>query len=138
MHFEDMIEKYGKLVYTCVGVSMRPMLCQKRDILIIEKKPPERFKRGDIVLYKRGSQYVLHRVIKVRPDDYIILGDNCTDYEYVADDKIIGILTSFVRDGKEYRVNGLGCRIYAFIWMNTSSVRILLKKAVYYVRKLCK
>lgn len=35
--FEDVIERDGRLVYTNVGDSMRPLIRQDRDILIIEK-----------------------------------------------------------------------------------------------------
>ena len=35
--FEDVIERDGRLVYTNVGDSMRPLIRQDRDILITEK-----------------------------------------------------------------------------------------------------
>ena len=35
--FEDVIERDGRLVYTNVGDSMRPLIRQDRDLLIIEK-----------------------------------------------------------------------------------------------------
>lgn len=80
--FEDVIERDGRLVYTNVGDSMRPLIRQDRDILIIEK-PHGRLKKYDVPLYKRDSgQYVLHRVLKVRPDDYVICGDNRYNKEY--------------------------------------------------------
>ena len=73
--FEDVIERDGRLVYTNVGDSMRPLIRQDRDILIIEK-PHGRLKKYDVPLYKRDSgQYVLHRVLKVREKDYVICGD---------------------------------------------------------------
>lgn len=36
--FEDVIDRDGRLVYTNVGDSMKPLIRQDRDILIIEKK----------------------------------------------------------------------------------------------------
>ena len=93
--FEDVIERDGRLVYTNVGDSMRPLIRQDRDILIIEK-PHGRLKKYDVPLYKRDSgQYVLHRVLKVRPDDYVICGDNRYNKEYgITDRHIIGVLTA--------------------------------------------
>ena len=35
--FEEELEKSGKLIYTNVGVSMRPLIKQDRDLLVIEK-----------------------------------------------------------------------------------------------------
>ena len=73
--FEEELEKSGKLIYTNVGVSMRPLIKQDRDLLVIEK-PKGRLKKYDCPLYKRpNGQYVLHRVVKVCDDGYVILGD---------------------------------------------------------------
>ena len=80
--FEEELEKSGKLVYTTVGVSMRPLIKQDRDISIISK-PNGRLKKFDVALYKRpNGQYVLHRVVKVLENGYVILGDNCVSKEY--------------------------------------------------------
>ena len=49
--FEDELAKTGKLVYTTVGVSMRPLIKQDRDISIIEK-PKGRLKKFDVALYR--------------------------------------------------------------------------------------
>jgi signal peptidase I len=70
--FEDVIERDGKLVYTNVGDSMRPLIRQGKDLIIIEKQQG-RLKKYDVPLYKRDSgQYVLHRILKVRENDYVI------------------------------------------------------------------
>lgn len=74
--FEEEISHTGKLIYTNVGDSMMPLIRQNRDLLIIEKVSG-RLKKYDVPLYKRDSgQYVLHRIIKVHKDDYVICGDN--------------------------------------------------------------
>ena len=74
--FEDIIDRDGRLIYTNVGDSMMPLIRQDRDLLIIEK-PDGRLKKYDVPLYKRDNgQYVLHRILKVREDDYVICGDN--------------------------------------------------------------
>ncbi|MCQ3035146.1 MAG: S24/S26 family peptidase [Bacilli bacterium] len=106
MNFEEILEKEGTLVYTCVGVSMLPLLRERKDILTISKitnKP----KKYDVVLFKRDSgQYVLHRIVKVRKHDYVLLGDNQWRKEKgVLDRHIIGVLTSFTQDDKIISVN---------------------------------
>ena len=80
--FEEIINRDGQLIYTNVGDSMQPLIRQDRDLLIIEKSEG-RLKKYDVPLYKRDSgQYVLHRILKVRKDDYVICGDNryCKEY----------------------------------------------------------
>ena len=103
---EDYLNERGTLTYSNVGVSMMPLLRQGRDLFTIRKKGPERCKVGDVVLYKRSpDQYVLHRIVEVRGDSYVILGDNCVNREYgIKDSDILGVMTGYIRDGKEHSV----------------------------------
>ncbi len=117
VRFEEVLARDGKLVHTGVGDSMLPMLRPKRDLVIIGR-PSGRLKRYDVALYKRGSgQYVLHRVLKARGDEYVLCGDNQWSRERgVTDRQIIGVLTAFVRDGKEIPVTDPRYRLYAHLW----------------------
>ena len=128
--FEDVIERDGRLVYTNVGDSMRPLIRQDRDILIIEKYEG-RLKKYDVPLYKRDSgQYVLHRVLKVRENDYVICGDNRYSREYgITDRHIIGVLTAVVRDGKEIPITDWRYRIYVHLWCDLFPLRAFILKA---------
>ena len=75
--FEAELERSGRIIYTNVGDSMMPLLREGRDLMIIEKRPQGRCKKYDAVLYKRpNGRYVMHRILKVRKDDYVICGDN--------------------------------------------------------------
>ena len=114
--YKEHLDKYGTLTYRNVGVSMRPLLKQGRDIFTVTKKTSERCKKYDVVLYKRPpQQYVLHRVIKVRENDYVILGDNCINKEYgITDDDIIGVLKAFYRGEKYINCNSRGYKFYVF------------------------
>ncbi len=93
-----------------------------------------------MVLYRRPpDQYVLHRVIEVRPEDYVILGDNCFSREYgITDGDILGVMTGFVRGGKTHSVDERGYRLYSALWMKTERLRVFLKKAVRKARRLLK
>lgn len=137
--FEEEIERHGRLVYTNVGDSMMPLLREKRDLIIIEKAQG-RLKKYDVPLYKRDSgQYVLHRILKVRKDDYVICGDNRYSRESgITDRHIIGVLTGFVRDGKTYSVKDKKYRFYVHLWCDFFYVRAIILKArsvFKYVRK---
>ena len=115
---------------------MLPLLRQGKDLFFIEKKGAERCKVGDVVLYRRKRQYVLHRIIEVRPDDYVILGDNCTLKEYgIKDGDILAVMTSFIRNGREHSVNELAYRVYSFVWLKLAPMRIFLKRKVFPVLK---
>lgn len=113
--FEEILARDGVLVYKTRGVSMKPMLRQNRDLVEI-RVPASRLRRYDVALYRRGKDYVLHRVIAVREDHYLIRGDNTYSLERVPDGAVIGVLSAFVRGGKRHSVDGTGYRIYARIW----------------------
>ena len=135
--FEEAIERTGKFVYTNVGDSMMPLIKQGRDLLMIEK-PHGRLKKYDIPLYKRDSgQYVLHRILKVRKQDYIICGDNryCKEYG-ITDRHIIGVLTSVVRDGKELDFGSFKYRLYVFLWCGLFPVRAFILRIKHYAKRI--
>ena len=67
--FEEELEQNGTLVFPNKGKSMLPLLRENRDLMVIRKKGPERCKKYDAVLFRRGEQYVLHRILKVREQD---------------------------------------------------------------------
>ena len=129
--FEETIEKNGKLLYTNVGDSMMPLIRQDRDILMIEK-PDGRLHKYDVPLYRRDSgQYVLHRILKVRENDYVLCGDNRYSREYsISDRHIIGVLTAVVRNGREIPITDWKYRLYVHLWCDFFPVRALILKAM--------
>ncbi|MCR5294673.1 MAG: S24/S26 family peptidase [Lachnospiraceae bacterium] len=113
--FAELLAREGKLIYRTRGVSMEPMLRQDRDLVIIET-PSGELKPLDTALYRRGRQYVLHRVIRVKDDCYLIRGDNTYTMETVPKSDVIGVLTGFQRKGKQYDANMRAYRCYARFW----------------------
>ena len=126
--FEEQLDKCGKLIYTNVGDSMMPLIRQDKDLLIIEK-PEGRLKKYDVPLYRRDSgQYVLHRILEVRKNDYVICGDNRWAKEYGINDRhIIGVLTGIVRNGKTISVNDWRYRTYVRIWCGFFPIRFMIR-----------
>ena len=101
---EAVLTQNGKYVGPTVGVSMLPMLKNRRDTIVVLPKT-ERLKALDVALYKRGDSYILHRVLEVKEKGYIIRGDNCYTDENVPEDAVIGVLSEFFRKGKHYYCN---------------------------------
>ena len=135
--FEEILARDGRLVYSQVGDSMSPLICQGRDLLVIEK-PKGRLKRLDIPLYKRDSgQYVLHRILKVRKDDYVICGDHrwCREYG-ITDKHIIGVLTAVIRDGREIPMSDWRLSLYAHLWCDLFPLRALILRCRGVVKRL--
>ncbi|MBO4650345.1 MAG: S24/S26 family peptidase [Clostridiales bacterium] len=136
----EFLEENGKLTYTNVGVSMMPLLRQGKDLFTIEKNNGQRYKKGDVVLFARGSsRYVLHRIIKVLPDEYVILGDNCVSCERgIKDSDIHGKMVSFVRNGKEHSVTEKRYRAYTALVLFFNPVRVFFKRIWIKFKRLVK
>ena len=125
--FEELLARDGVLVYKTHGVSMEPMLRQNRDLVTV-RVPASRLKKYDVALYKRGETYVLHRVIGVEDDHYLIRGDNTYALEHVPDSAVIGVLTAFKRKGREHSVTEPGYRLYARLWHAVYPLRALFMR----------
>ena len=127
--FEEVLAHGGKLVYTNVGDSMEPLIRQGRDLLVIEKASG-RLKKYDIPLYKRDSgQYVLHRILKVRENDYVLCGDNRWAKETgITDRHILGVLTGIERGGRKIELSGAEYRAYVFFWCDLFPLRVFFLK----------
>ena len=70
----------------------------------------------------------MHRIVQVRPEDYVIIGDNRLQKEYVTDDSICGVLAGFYKDGKRYVdcQNSRRYRLYSRVWVALYPVRPLI------------
>lgn len=135
--FEDMLSERGYIVYTCKGASMLPLLRQQRDIIEIRPKGENSCKKYDVVLFKRGENYILHRILRVLPDGYIIAGDNNSFLEYdIKDEQIIGIMVRLVRDGKEISMTDKKYRLYVHLWCDFYPVRMFLLRIKRKVRRV--
>ena len=125
--YEEELQKNGKIIHTNVGVSMMPLLRQNRDVMIIER-PTGRLKKYDVPLYKDAKgRYILHRILKVKKDSYVICGDHCTRREYgITDEQIIGVLTGVIRDGKTIGMTDFSYKLYYHLWCDFFYIRVAI------------
>ena len=127
--FSQMLRETGRVVYTTRGFSMRPLLRQGKDVVVIET-PKEHWKKYDAVLFlRRNGQYVLHRILKVCGDKYWIVGDNCVSGEMVSEDQMLGVLTSVRRGQRTIYTTDLFYRLYVRCWCAPYPLRFLLLRA---------
>ena len=136
MTFEEVLDRDGRLIYTNVGDSMLPLIRQGRDLLVIER-PRGRLKKYEVPLYKRDSgQYVLHRVLKVRPGDYVICGDNRWRRETgITDEQVIGVLTAIIREGKEIPMSNRRVRMYVHLWCDLFWLRAGILRGLFGLKR---
>ena len=86
---EQVLREQGELLRPIEGNSMMPLLDEKTDIVRLVAAP-SRLARYDLPLYRRPTgELVLHRIIKVRRNYYVICGDNRSRYERVPHEWVI-------------------------------------------------
>lgn len=135
---KTMLEKDGFIVQMPFGISMYPMLKQKKDSVVI-KKISEKPRENDVVLFQAVTgKYLLHRVIKVNENDYTIRGDNNLQHEYgVKDEQILGILIGFYKGEKYIDCNNNKLyKIYYHLNRRTYYIRALYKLCRLFLSKV--
>lgn len=102
---ERELEERGYGLFQTVGDSMEPLLHSRRSTVMIERaKGP--LKRYDVALYRRPTgEYVLHRVIKILDDAYLICGDNRTWRERVPMEWVIGVMAGYYADERNVYIS---------------------------------
>lgn len=123
---EEELERSGKILQTTIGDSMEPMLRNRQNIVVIEKADGL-LKKYDLPLYRRpNGKYVLHRILKVRKNDYIICGDNRIRRETVPREWIIGVVSGYYKGKKFISVKDRKYLLYVHIWCDFYYVRAAL------------
>ena len=123
------------------GYSMYPFFVPGRDEACIEHTDFSSLKRGDVILYRRDqSILVLHRICKITPDSFYMVGDNQTEMEGpLRADQIRGKLIGFVRKGKFIDVKNPLYRVLSSLWLFLRPMRPLVWRATAYLRRIiCK
>ena len=120
------------------GVSMLPLLRQGKDQ--VELSPlPQKLKKYDLPVYQYPSgKVVMHRVVRVREEDYVCLGDNTYSYEHVRHDQMIGIVSGIKRGERYIAVTAPGYRLYSRVWVAIFPIRRLYRRAKSFLYRLLK
>lgn len=126
------------------GASMRPMLREHRDIVVIERLTDD-LKVGDVVAYPGANQtYTLHRIVRIKKNgDLIIRGDNNYFTEFnIKKENIVGILKEFYREGKYINCKtNKGYKLYTkyiilsypfrFLWHKSRKLLVKVKRSIF-------
>lgn len=130
--YRDILQEQGCLVTPIRGISMRPLLREKTDAVILEPVSLEDLKPLDVVMFERkplendAAVYILHRLVKVSGQACVALGDHNSSTEQVKPEWIIGRMTGFFRNGKRHSLQSFPYRLYLFFWCRPWKVRIRL------------
>lgn len=126
----------GKEVNMLVsGNSMSPFLIHRRDYVYF-KKPDRELRRGDIVFFQRtNGQFVMHRIWKVKPDGYYIVGDAQKNIEGpVHREQIFARITKVQRKGKYIQAGDFWWEFFEHVWIRIVCVRPIIMKWYGYLK----
>lgn len=103
---------------TAKGYSMNPFIVHMKDQITLGPWKDEDIRKGAVVLVKDDKgNYLLHRIIKRKVNQIILMGDgNIGIKESASVENVIGIMNSVTKKGRTYPVTGLAWRLYSFTW----------------------
>ena len=121
---KDMAEQGHEVSMTVAGTSMEPFLHHNRDKIYF-RKTDGTIKKGDMVFYQRKTgAYVMHRVMKVKKQQYYMAGDHQTFFEGPIEKKqIFAKVVSVEKDGVWLTEKDKLWKFYAIWWRRLFFVR---------------
>lgn len=125
----ELVEEGREVSLLVSGSSMSPFLAHQRDYIYF-KKPDRELRKGDMVFYQRRTgQYVMHRIWKVKNDQYYLVGDAQQEIEGPLDrDQIFALITKVQRKGKWIEPGDFWWEFFEKVWINIVPVRRVLVK----------
>ena len=111
------------------GSSMAPFLVHERDSIIFSK-PQRELQRGDMVFYQRETgQFVMHRILHVKPEGLYIVGDAQTEIEGPVNPKqVFAVVTKAQRKGKWIGPGDFWWWFFRTVWLWLVPVRKIILK----------
>lgn len=139
------LQEGQEVILTIKGTSMRPLLYNLRDQVVLRAVDGSALRPGDVPLYlRRNGVYVLHRVV-ARDDGtrcefldgsdqsstqigeeirYTMLGDAQTELEHgITPTQILGVAVAFIRNGKRIECDSAPYQRYVRWWYRLLFVR---------------
>ena len=115
------------------GNSMMPFLIHERDSILFGPVQ-EPIRKGDMVFFQRtNGTFVMHRICKVAPEGYYLVGDAQTIVEGpIARDQIFAKVTRARRKGKWIDAHDFWWKFFASVWIRIIPLRHVI--LVSYIR----
>lgn len=133
MNYREIIESKGLLLLSAKGPSMLPFIRPNSDIVkLISFEGP--FKKYQVVLFQKGSDYILHRIIKVTDSNLICRGDNEFTFDLVKPSDVIAIMDGLFRNEKYIPNHRFFRMIMIRFWHISAPLRRTIKKLVNLLR----
>ena len=125
-----LVEEGHEVSMVVAGSSMTPFLANRRDSICF-RTPDRALRAGDMVFYQRATgQYVMHRICRVTPEGYGIVGDAQTQIEGpVRREQIFALVTKVQRKGKWIGPGDFRWEFFARVWIHVIPLRPVFLRA---------
>ena len=117
---EELLAEGRQVTITVRGNSMRPLLRDGRDKVVMRKAKDEDIRKGSIMLFRYRGSHVMHRVTKIEGDVVVFEGDGNYKLQEVATRKdIVAVVEAIVRpSGRRIECSSRRWRVLSFMWLS--------------------
>ena len=117
---EQLLSEGQNVTILVKGNSMRPLLRNGRDRVVLRAHRDEDIRKGAVMLFRYSGSYVMHRVVKVEGDVVIFEGDgNYKLQEVVTRKDIVAVVVAVVLpSGKSIGCDSRRWRIASWWWLS--------------------
>ena len=127
---EELLAEGKQVTILVRGNSMRPLLRDGRDKVVLRKANDEDIKKGAVMLFCYRGSHVMHRVTKIEGDVVVFEGDGNYKLQEVATRKdIVAIVEAIVRpSGRLIECSSRRWRFLSFMWLSQARLerRVIL------------
>lgn len=132
---EESLNEGKSIKIAVVGNSMYPFLRNKVDSVELYKEDYINIKINDIVVARKGTKYILHRVYKKNKDSFVTLGDgNLTTDGIHSKDNLICKASAIYRKDKRISCSSFLFKLLSVLWKILKPFRKYIFKAYYKIR----
>ena len=132
-----LLEETDSVPLTISGNSMTPFLVHGRDTVFLSKVTRP-LKKGDMIFYRRqNGQYVLHRICRVHPDSFDLVGDAQTYIETgIRPEQVLAVVNTVRRKGRLLEKGHFWWDFFEMFWLRIIPLRPLVCRI--YGRLFCR
>lgn len=123
----DELASGKKVSFKVKGNSMLPFFRDTKTL--IELKKTNTYKKYDVILFKLENKYYVHRIIKIKENRIICMGDALTSKEIINESNIIARVISY-QNKKLINTNSKKYKIRVTLWMLLRPIRRLIVKII--------
>ena len=127
---EELLAEGRQVVILARGNSMRPLLRDGRDKIVLRRANDEDIRKGAVMLFRHRGSHVMHRVTRIEGDVVIFEGDgNYKMQEVVTRKDIVAVMEAVVRpSGRRIECSSRRWRVLSFMWLSQMRIerRVIL------------